>query len=116
MTSGGPVSDQRKLLSKKILIIAALLSGIASAAYACTFGSGVSALRYSFCMRLSSIGLPGILFAAACSIAALGSHGGGPLGMLLVIATPINFLLYIGLGVAGRVLLTMFRKRDGKST
>jgi hypothetical protein len=35
--------------------------------------------------------MPGILLAAALSIAMLGAHGGGPLGMMLVIATPVNF-------------------------
>ncbi len=103
------MSDNRKILSKKILIIAALLSCIASAAYACPrLGHSVS---YSFCRQIALVGVPGILIAAAVSMVLLGgAHGGGPLGMLLVIAIPINFLLYVGLGVTGRWLTTLFRK------
>src|SRR5216684_4259070 len=91
------MSAQRKLLNKKILIIAALLSGIVSLAYACP-GLGHS-LSHSFCRQISLGGVPGILIAATISMALLGgSHGGGPLGVLLIIATPINFLLYVGVG------------------
>jgi hypothetical protein len=108
------VSAQRKLLNKKTLIIAASLSGIASAAYACPVGHSLS---YSFCRQVSLAGFPGILIAAAISIALLGgSHGGGPLGILLFIATPINFFLYVGLGIAVRKLAKLFRKPDDKST
>jgi len=110
------MSDNKKFLSKKIFIIAALLSVIGSAAYACTYTSGISPSSYSFCDRISNVGMPGILLAAALSISVLGAHGGGPLGMLLVIATPINFLLYVGLGVVGRRLATLFSKWSGKST
>ena len=49
------------------------------------------------------------LAAAVLTIAGLGSHGGGPLGMLLVIATPVNFLLYLGLGAAAKRLAKMFK-------
>lgn len=107
------MGDERKLLSKKILIIAALLSCIVSAAYACP-GLGHS-VSYSLCRQISLVGVPGILIAAAVSIALLGSHGGGPLGMLLVIATPINFLLYVVLGVAARTLVNLFKKSNGES-
>lgn len=68
---------------------------------------------YSFCNRISDIGLPGILIAAALSIALLGAHGGGPLGMLLVIATPVNFFLYLGIGLAVRKIWLFFEKRTG---
>ena len=54
--------------------------------------------------------MPGILFAAALSIALLGGHGGGPLGMLLVIATPVNFFLYLAIGVAIRKVALLFIK------
>ena len=87
-------------MNKKILLIAALLSVIGSAAYACTFMSGITSSGYSFCMLISYIGVPGILLAVALSIALLGAHGGGPLGMLLVIATPVNFFLYLVIGLA----------------
>ena len=108
------MSDQRKLLNKKILIVAALLSGIVSAAYACP-DLGPS-LSYSICRQVSLAGVPGILIAAAISIALLGTHGGGPLGMLLIIATPINFLLYVGLGTAARAVWKMLRKTSDRST
>ena len=106
------MSDKRKFLSKKILIIAALLSCIVSIAYACPdLGHSVS---YSFCRQISLVGVPGILISAAVSMALLGgAHGGGPLGMLLVIATPINFLLYVGLGIAARMLTNFFKKSNG---
>jgi len=107
------MSDNRKLSNRKILAIAALLSCIASAAYACP-GSG-HFMSYSFCNRVSDIGLAGILIAAALSIALLGGHGGGPLGMLLVIATPINCLLYFALGITARAVWRMLKKA-GKST
>lgn len=98
-------------MNKKILLIAALISAISSAAYACMM-IGPSA-SYSFCNRISDIGLPGILIAAALSIALLGAHGGGPLGMLLVIATPVNFFLYLGIGLAVRKIWLFFEKRTG---
>jgi hypothetical protein len=108
------MSAQRKLLNKKILIIAALLSGIVSAAYACPdLGHSLS---HSFCRQVSLAGVPGILIGAAVSMALLGgAHGGGPLGMLLIIATPINFLLYVGLGVAARSVLKGLNKRSHTS-
>lgn len=88
----GGMNGNRKPLSKKILVIAAVLSCIASAAYACP-GSG-HFVGYSLCRQVSLVGVPGILIAAVVSMALLGgAHGGGPLGMLLAIATPINFLL-----------------------
>src|SRR6266851_1852185 len=109
------MSAQRKLLNKKILIIAALLSGIVSAAYACpALGHSLS---YSFCRQISLAGVKGIMIAAAVSMALVGgAHGGGPLGMLLMIATPINFLLYVGLGVAARAVWKMLKKTSGRST
>jgi len=109
------MSNNGKLLSSKIFIVAALLSCIASAAYACP-GSGHS-VSYSFCRQIALVGVPGILIAAVVSMALLGgAHGGGPLGMLLVIATPINFLLYAGLGIAARAVWGLLNKRDGSAT
>src|SRR5437016_6332332 len=109
------MSYQRKFLTKKILIISALLSGIVSAAYACPF-LGYSA-SYSLCRQIALVGVPGILTAAAVSTALLGgAHGGGPLGILLIIATPINFALYVGLGVAARAAWTILNKSRDKST
>jgi hypothetical protein len=100
-------------ISKNILAVAALLSGIASVAYACPGQSHT--LTYSICRHISYIGIPGILVAAAVSIGALGAHGGGPLGMLLLIATPINFLLYAGLGVGVQTVIRMCKKKTDHS-
>ena len=101
---------RRLLLNKKILLIliAALLSGFSSCGYACiTTGPTVT---YSLCRAISLVGAPGILAAAALSIALLGAHGGGPLGMLLVIATPVNFFLYLMIGLAIRKVARLFTK------
>lgn len=107
------MSYQRKLLTKRILIIAALLSGIVSAAYACPFGHSAS---YSLCRQIALAGVPGILTAAVVSMALLGgAHGGGPLGILLIVATPINFALYVGLGVAARASWGIWNKNNDKS-
>ena len=104
-------SNERVLLNKKILLVAALLSGISSCAYACMMLWGPPG-RYGFCGLIALLGAPGLLLAVVLSIAALGgAHGGGPLGMLLIIATPINFLLYVGLGLG-----SLFRKWKGRST
>jgi len=97
-------------LNRKILLVAALISAIGSAAYACTYTPAVTSSSYSFCLHISYAGMPGILFAAALSIALLGGHGGGPLGMLLVIATPVNFFLYLAIGVAIRKVALLFIK------
>jgi hypothetical protein len=107
--------DQRKLLNKEILIIAALLSAIVSAAYTCP-DLGHS-LNHSFCRQISLAGVPGILIAAVVSMVLLGgAHGGGPLAMLLIIATPINFLLYLGLAIAGRAVWNRLKKRSDDAT
>ena len=108
------MTDQRKPLTKGILMVAAALSGIASTAYACPgLGHFVS---YSFCRQIALVGVPGILIAAAVSMVLLGgAHGGGPLAMLLVIATPINFLLYAGLGIAARTVCRFLIKRSEES-
>lgn len=108
------MSDQLKLLNRKILIIAVVVSGIASAAYACPdLGHFVS---YSLCRQIALVGVPGILIAAVVSMVLLGgAHGGGPLGMLLVIATPINFLLYVALGISARGVWRFLNKRNEKS-
>jgi hypothetical protein len=102
------MSDKKRFISKSILAVAAFLSCIASAAYACPGGG--RALDHSLCFYISHIGIPGILIAAAVSIGAIGGHGGGPLGMLLLIATPINFLLYVGAGVAAQTAGRIFRR------
>ncbi|HXJ11258.1 MAG TPA: hypothetical protein VNH19_03230 [Candidatus Limnocylindrales bacterium] len=109
------MTDLRKLVSKKIVIMAALFSIMGSGAYACTYFSGTSQTIYTLFLRISYIGMPGILAAVVLSIGLLGSHGGGPLGMLLVIATPINFLLYVALGLTARKLADLFRKHEGKT-
>ncbi len=93
---------------KKIVVTAALISAVASVAYACM---SMGPATYSFFRAISLVGLPGILAAAALSIALLGSHGGGPLGMLLVIATPVNFFIYLVIGVAARKLVALVKQK-----
>jgi hypothetical protein len=93
------VSGEGQIVDRKIVVIAVILCVIGSAAYACSIGLGP---MHPLCRQIAFIGMPGILAAALLTIAGLGSHGGGPLGMLLVIATPVNFLLYLGLGVAAK--------------
>jgi hypothetical protein len=85
-----------------------VLSVIGSAAYACSIGLGP---MHPMCRQIAFIGLPGILAAAVVTIAGLGSHGGGPLGMLLAIATPVNCDLYLGLGVAAKRLANIFKPK-----
>jgi len=92
------MGDNRKLLSKKILILAALLSCIASAAYACP-GSGHS-VSYSFCRQVAIVGVPGILIAAVVSMALLGgAHGGGPIPDSTCFGKATKALLTCGGGV-----------------
>ena len=95
-------------MDRKIVVIALILSVIASAAYACSIGLGP---MHPLCRQVAFIGMPGVLSAAVFTIVGLGSHGGGPLGMLLVIATPVNFLLYLGLGVAAKRLANIFKSK-----
>jgi hypothetical protein len=94
-------------VDKRIVAIALILSIIGSAAYACSFGLGP---MHPLCRQIAFIGMPGILAAAVLTIVGLGSHGGGPLGILLVVATPVNFLLYLGLGVAAKGLADIVKR------
>ncbi len=103
------MSKPKTLFDRKILLIAAFISAIASAAYACP--DFMPRSSYPLCRQISLIGEPGILVAAVLTIALLRSHGGGPLGMLLVIATPVNFFLYLAIGLAIRKLAGLFKKR-----
>ena len=93
-------------MDRKIVVIAVILCVIGSAAYACSIGLGP---MHPLCRQIAFIGIPGVLAAAVLTIVGLGSHGGGPLWMLLVIATPVNFLLYLGLGAAARRLSNIFK-------
>ena len=100
------MTGESSLLDKRIVVIASLLSVLVSAAYACSFGRGP---MHPLCHQIGLVGLPGIMAAAVVSIALLDSHGGGPLGMLLIIATPVNFLLYLGLAVAMKKFVRLIR-------
>jgi hypothetical protein len=55
--------------------------------------------------------MPGILFAAAFSVALLGAHGGSGLGMSLLIATPVNFLFYTAIGLAMKKVARLIRDK-----
>jgi hypothetical protein len=106
VTWSSSVGGEGQIVDRKIVIIAVILSVIGSAAYPCSLGL---APMHPLCQQIAFIGMPGILAAAVLTIAGLGSHGGGPLGMLLVIATPVNFLLYLSLGAAAKRLAKMFK-------
>jgi hypothetical protein len=93
-------------MDRKIVVTALTLSVVGSAAYTCSIGLGPI---HPLCRQIAFIGIPGVLAAAVLTIAGLGSHGGGPLWMLLVIATPVNFLLYLGLGAAAKRLANIFK-------
>lgn len=99
-----------QLVGKRILVFALLMSCIGSLAYACSFSPGP---LHPVCRQVALIGMPGVLSAAVVTIALLSSHGGGPLWMLLVIATPVNFILYMVLGIAVKKLAGIFRKSAG---
>jgi len=94
---------------KVSISIALILSIVASAAYACSCGVGPA---YPFCREIAFIGVPGILAAAMFTIAGLGSHGGGPLTVLLAVATPLNFLLYLGVCAAAQRLANTIRSKQ----
>ena len=71
------------------------------------------AASYSFYRQFVPLGVPGFYVAVVLSIVLNGGgHGGGTLGEMLWVATPINSLMYAGLGVAGRAVWRMFTERD----
>ena len=74
-------SGEGQIVDKRIVVIALILSIIGSSAYACSFGLGP---MHPLCREVAFIGMPEVLAAAVLTIVGLGSHGGGPLGMLRV--------------------------------
>jgi hypothetical protein len=80
--------------------IAALMTAIASAAFAC------STMQIdSRCMTVALVGIPGIIVSVVVTGALHGSaHGGGPLGDMLLVATPINFIFFVGVGFGVRAI------------
>jgi len=67
---------------------------------------------YSLRRKVAFLGVPGIMVAAVLSIALHGgAYGGGPLTELLLVATPINFAFYAGLGIVGRILWKTLRRK-----
>lgn len=90
-----------------IMLIAAFISIVGSAGYACTFASVAPHSWHSFCREIAWIGLPGIMFTAVFTIAL---QIGLPLAGELLIATPVNFFLYLGIGLALRKLARAFGK------
>lgn len=88
-------------MNKRVILFAVLISGISSFAYACMM-SWEPPGRYGPCGLIAIIGAPGLFTAAVLPIMLQAGHGGGPLVAMLVISTPINFLVYAGLGAAIR--------------
>src|SRR5439155_2149878 len=81
---------RRGFLSRKILLIARILTLVGLTAEVCMY-SGPSG-SYSLRRKVAFLGVPGIMVAAVLSIALHGgAYGGGPLTELLLVATPINF-------------------------
>jgi hypothetical protein len=97
-------------VNKRVLLFAVLISGVSSFAYACMM-SWQSPGRYGLCGLIAIIGAPGLFVAAVLSIVLQGGHGGGPLAEMLVISTPINFLVYAGLGAGVRATWKMLKRR-----
>jgi hypothetical protein len=85
-----------------IALSAASISIIGSAAYACMFARVAPHPWYSFCRQIAWIGAPGIMFTAVLTIAL---QIGISLEAVLLVATSVNFLLYLGLGLALRKLV-----------
>src|SRR5438094_5879537 len=92
------MNSLKVLFSGRISLIAAFISVTGSAAYLCMVTGPLSS--YSFCRQIALIGEPGILLAAVVLIVVHGAHGGGPSGELLLGAEAINFLMYLGIGLA----------------
>lgn len=96
---------QKSLLS--IVLSVALISIVGSVAYVCTFTSVAPHAWHSFCREISWIGMPGIMFTAVLTIV---FQIGVPLSAVLLIATTVNFFLYLGIGLALRKLVRTFGK------
>ena len=97
-------------MNKRVLLFAVLISGLSSFAYACMMSLEPPG-RYGPCGLIAIIGAPGLFVAAVLPIVLQGGHGGGPLAEMLVISTPINFLVYAGLGAAVRATWKMLKRR-----
>jgi len=104
------VNGLNALFSRKISLIAAFISVTGSAAYLCMVTGPLSS--YSFCRQIALIGEPGILLAAVVLIVVHGAHGGGPSGELLLVATPINFFMYLVICWAVTKIARVFTSRQ----
>ena len=109
MISGEMESTHPESFPKRnfIVLSAASISVIGSAAYACTFAGLAPHSWYSFCRQISFIGLPGIMFEAVLTIAL---QIASPLGAVLLVMTLVNFLVYLGVGLGVRKLVGLLGK------
>jgi hypothetical protein len=87
-----------------IVVGAALISIIGSTGYACTFTS----VAPSFCRGVAWVGLPGMMCDAVLTVV-LGSIVTSLTTTLIAVAT-FNFAFYLGISVAIRKLVRIFRK------
>ena len=91
----------------RLFLVAALASLIVSAAYQCMSGGPRDA--YRICRAVAVVGAPGIIGAAYLGIPFHeGSHAGGP--ETPVIATVINFAIFLGAGIVGHHVLRLFAR------
>jgi hypothetical protein len=105
------MNSLKALFTGRISLIAASISITGSAGYLCMVTGPLSS--YSFCRQIALIGEPGILLAAVVLMAVgHGVHGGGPIGKLLLIATPINFLMYLVICLAVTKIAKVFTGRQ----
>lgn len=86
-------------MTKRILLIAGLLSGIIAFADYMVYGPSPHLQWYP----LSLLGTPGALVAQIILAVLRGGHGGGPIYQELMISAPVNFGFYavLGWGISG---------------
>jgi len=101
-------------VNQRVLLFAIFISGLSSLAYACMM-SWEPPGRYGLCGLIAVIGAPGLFVSAVLPIVLQGGHGGGPLAEMLVVSTPINFLVYASLGAAVRGAWKILKKRKRRA-
>jgi hypothetical protein len=105
-------------LKDRVVLGAALISFVGSAAYLCMLLE-ISHPLYSLFRDISWIGMPGIMFSAVLTSAAEGismptSRTAAGVFLLLISALGVpagNFLFYLGLGLATRKLVRRVSRR-----
>lgn len=96
-----------------VVVGAAFFTGVCSFAQHMAFGTSES---YPFWfIYVAALGSPGLMVAGFCFVFIYGGHaGGGTIDEMLVIAAPINFLVYAAIGFVIRFVWmrrTTFRRK-----